>query len=142
MEGTITYRRKSYHVEAIRLTRENMRDIAEQNPLRRFEYAEETDVLGKVGTTPHIRAPYSGYGFLGDWLVIHEDIVEFYTNQAFTQKFVTISEELSADEKYAMVFQLVIAAMNKQGIAVFNGDGNGETDLVAAEAAKRILQVL
>lgn len=133
--------RKTYRVEAVRITTENIRDIAEHLGL---EYGEEPNTFGpdKKTPVPHITSVRKGYGFVGDWVVVYpnEDF-RFYPDKVFAEDFRTHSEQLSTDEKYAKVFELVTQAMRKQDAATYHGDSNG-MDLVAIETTKKLLNEL
>lgn len=130
--------RTSYRVQAVRITEENIRDIAEQLGL---EYRESSVGLDSP-PVPHVTAPKRGYGFIGDWVVVYEnDDFKFFPDKEFAEKFRTHSEQMADDEKYAKVFQTVVAALQIQAHASFHGDTDG-MDLVAIETTKKLLNEL
>lgn len=137
MDGTILYWRRSYSVKAVRLTVENIVQIAEELGL---DYSDDPNGFGHDTTTsvPHITSVRRGYGFIGDWIVVKEKDFQFFTNDVFAEKFRTHSEQMADDEKYAKVFQLVFGAMEAQAQATFHQDTDG-MDLVAIKTAKKII---
>lgn len=128
--------RKSYSVEAVRLTLDNYRQVAD---FLGGNYYEDT----KKG--PYIR--FGGNGapetFIGEWVVrITDDFYTSFSHEDFMGKFQTHSEHMAEDEKYAKVFQLVQKAMLAQDSATYHGDGAGGMDLVTIETTKKILDEL
>lgn len=135
----LDYRRKSYGVQAIRLTELNIREVAENFGC---DYSEEPNGFGSDTKTPVPNIMILGKRtFIGDWVVNVEGELSprFYTHEEFMHKFWTHAEEEVADEKYARVYQLVQAAMSKQDAATYHGDGYGDVHLVAVEVTKAIL---
>lgn len=130
--------RRAYKVQAVRITKDNILEIAEHLGL---EYGEES--IG-LDTPPveHVTAPKRGYGFIGDWVVVYQnDDFKFFPDKEFAEKFRTHSEQLAADEKYAKIFQIVVAALQIQAQASYHGDTDG-MDLVAIETTKKLLDEL
>lgn len=127
---TTRYWTKSEPVGAVRLTPENIREIALETG---FLYKE--DVSG----------PYIAYGKAeirpGLWLV-EDGNYYFFNHEDFSKRYWTHSEHMAEDEKYARIYQLVRGAMNKQDIATFNGGDNVGMDFVAEETTQRILRAL
>lgn len=123
---SVMYWRKSYPVEAIRLTSENMQQIA--------------DYLG--GEYYLAKDPYISYNndeaIAGDWVIKHEDRILFMTHEDFIACFKSHSEEISENVRYAKIFQLVASAMSKQDAATFHGDQEG-MDLLTIETVKKII---
>ncbi|AVD99497.1 hypothetical protein SEA_BING_75 [Streptomyces phage Bing] len=133
--------RRSYRVQAVRITKDNILEIAEHLGL---DYSEEPNQFGEDKTTPvpHITSVRKGYGFIGDWVVVYSnDDFKFFPDKEFAERFRTHSEQLAADEKYAKVFQIVVAALQIQAQASFHGDTDG-MDLVAIETTKKLLEEL
>lgn len=131
---SVTYWRKTFSVEAVRLTTDNMQQLA--------------DFLGASHITKHKKNADEFYidyggdeGYAGEWLVRNEDNYYFLGDEEFLKAYRTHSEQESEEARYAKVFQLVISAMNKQSSATYNGDQNG-MDLVAIETTKKILKEL
>jgi hypothetical protein len=127
----VTYWRKAYTVEAIRLTDSNMQTIA--------------DYLGaelciKSGDEPFIN--HGGdEGHVGEWLVKKGESFRFYLHEDFMRQYHTHDEQMANDEKYARVFQLVNAAMRQQDTATYYEDQTG-IDIITIETTKRILREL
>lgn len=124
----LVYWRKTYSVEAIRLTPDNIQVIS--------------DYLGAEFCVKSAKEPYIDYGgdegHIGEWLVESDGNRLFYSHEDFLQAFKTHAEEMSTNERYAKIFQLVASAMSKQDSATFNQDTDG-IDLVAIETTKRIM---
>lgn len=130
------YWRKTYKVEAVRLTEENAMQIAD------FMGADYWPASTNFGPEKHAYIQYMAEkAFIGDWIVMIGTRWEFYVHEDFLQKFRTHSEQETQDEKYARVFQLVTSAMHKQDAATYHGDSTG-MGLVAIEITKRILEEL
>lgn len=130
---TTTFWRKTYSVDAVRLTLENYKQIADYLG---WDYHEKGPDGPYIGDT-HPKAPEAA---IGDWVVKGEAGEEFltYGHDDFLEQFHTHSERISEDEKYAKVFELVTKAMRMQDSATYHGDTNG-MDLVAIETTKKIL---
>ena len=134
-----TFWRTSYPVKAVQLTEGNIRQIAEEIGA---EYWEEPDTFGLDKTTP---VPNIVYGksraFIGDYAAMHPDGggATFYARETFLGKFHTHSERMAKDERYAKIYAHIVSAMNKQASATWNGDSNGDMDIVAIETTKSIL---
>lgn len=136
---TTEYWRKTYRIEAVRLTLENMQQIA--------------DFLGGEFYTPSGKDPYirlgkgsglTGVGYLGEWFVkvgTEKDAYDFLSDEEFQKGFHTHNEQVANDEKYAAVFDLVMRAMAIQAKATYHSDTDG-LDLVAIETTKKILEEL
>lgn len=132
---------KSYRVQAVRITAENIRDIAEELG---FDYSEEPNGFGPDydEPVPHITTERKGWGYIGDWVVVYQnEDFRFFPDKEFAERFHTHSERLASDEKYARVFQIVIAALRIQANASYHGDTDG-MDLVAIETTKKLLEEL
>ncbi|QPX71411.1 hypothetical protein SscP1EGY_13 [Streptomyces phage SscP1EGY] len=136
---TSVYWRKSYSVEAVKITEENILELEKQLPAT--EYCNESVGLD-TPPVPKLYSEQRGYGYIGDWVVFYaEEFYEFHAEEVFRKKFHSHSEQLSKDEKYAKVFELVTKAMRTQDAATYHGDTTG-MDLVAIETTKKILEAL
>jgi len=129
---SVTVWRKTYSVEAIRLTNDNYQKVADEiggigetedgHPVVLFN-----SVVGKVEA------------FIGDWVIqISENRYYRMDPETFARKYHTHSERASEDEKYARVHNLVLEAMRKQDVATYHGDSNG-MDIVAVEITNKII---
>jgi hypothetical protein len=127
---TIKQWRKTYQVEAVRLTSDNMKTLADFLGADYYPFQE-----------PHI-----GYrrdeGYEGEWLVKKDEKYFFMAHDAFLENYHTHSERMARDEKYARVFQLVISAMKMQASATYHQDDTGEMDIVAISTTNAILGAL
>jgi hypothetical protein len=128
------YWRKSYRVQAVRITPDNIREIAEHLDVD----VRDDKVLDLPA--PRLSSPKKGMGFIGDWVVVYSnDDFRFFPDKVFADQFRTHSEQLTSDDKYAKVHQLVMHALHIQAQASFHGDTDG-MDLVAIETTKKILE--
>jgi hypothetical protein len=127
---SVPYWRKAYRVEAIRLTLENMQQIAD---FLGGDYSDIPDGMSKANIQY-----LGGIGWDGDWILKVGENYEFIGHEDFMTGYHTHSEQLSTDEKYAKVFQIVVTALQIQANATFHGDTDG-MDLVAIETTKRLL---
>jgi hypothetical protein len=125
---TTTHWRKTYPVEAVRLTPENMEVLAD------FLGTDYHDI---GDSKPYILVEGLP-GYIGDWLFrIGERRFEILPHEEFLDKFQTHSEQMTTDEKYAKVFQHITSAMHAQDVATYHGDTNG-MDIVAIQTAQKI----
>jgi hypothetical protein len=124
--------RKSYRVQAVRLTQENMREIAE---VIGGDYVERPNPV-----IPHI-TKNGNAGFVGDWYLYTKNIHLFFADDDFTSSFQTHAQTFSENEEYARIFQLVMSAMNATAKAVHDGGSTG-MDLLAMQTTRQILKQL
>lgn len=134
--STTKFWRKTFPVDAVRLTLDNYKQIADYLG---WDYRE-----GATG--PYIIEndhPLASEAGIGDWLVKGEsrDMYLVYNDEDFLAAFRTDTERMAEDEQYAKVHELVMGAMRKQDAATYHGESNG-MDLVAHETTKRILREL
>jgi len=132
-DETNKFQRKTYTVEAIRVTRHNYKQIA-------------TSVKGEfVEGSPG--GPYVKFledvAFSGDWVVRFEDgRYETFAHEDFVRNYQTHDEREKKDEKYAKIYGLVKAAMIKQDTATYHGESSAGMDLVAIQTTQKILDEL
>lgn len=128
-----TFWRKSYPVEAIRLTDDNLQQVADSIGGTIGETADGRPVMLFDSVVGKVEAA------IGDWIIqITESRFYRMDAETFAKKYGTHSERVAEDEKYARVHNLVCEAMVKQDSATYHGDSNG-MDLVAVEITKKIL---
>lgn len=124
----VTYWRKTYPVEAIRLTEHNIQTVA--------------DFLGAEYCTKSKDDHYISYGgeegCAGEWLVKEDEGYLFFSHEEFVKAFKTHAEEMSTNERYAKVFLAVATLASRQDAATFQGDTTG-MDLLIIETTKKIL---
>jgi len=123
--------RKSYRVDAIRLTEDNYKQVAIELGGEHFE-----------GGSCH--EPYIVLGGLdfpvGFWVVkLPNGNYQFEEHEDFLREYHAHAERNAEDEQYAKIYAHVVSAMNRQASATWNGDSNGDMDLVAIETTKSIL---
>lgn len=140
---TTTYWRNSEPVEAVRLTEENIQNIAYTlgalfDPVGNG-YGEDDDPVPNM-LSGKDRA------FVGDWVITnssHDAGHVFVSHATFMSKHKTHSERIADDEEYARVYLIVAGAMNKQESATFHDRGaSDEMELVTIYATKAILREL
>lgn len=140
---TTNYWRKTYHVEAVRLTPDNIRKIVEE-----IDGANLVDMSSLVLDAPsgesciEMNVDKREYAYIGDWISHVENSFAVHSHEDFMQKFWTEAEELTEDTNLAKVYQLVVSAMQKQGKATYHGDGLDGMDLVAMQTTKKILGMI
>lgn len=132
-EKATTHWRKTYTVEAVRLTLDNMQRISDWLGA---DYSEIPDEDSKANIQR-----MGDIGYDGDWILKRGDQYEFIGHEDFMQEYWTHPEQLASDEKYARVFQLVCEAMVKQDKATYHGDTRG-MDLVAKEITEKLLRAI
>lgn len=139
---TVPYWSKSEMVRAIRLTEDNIHQVAQEIG-REYSEGLNSMVGDKAPPIPFIMNGKSR-AFIGDWVAQLDDgfDIVFFEDEEFMKKFTTHTERAADDEKYAKIFQLVMSAMNKQDTATYHGDSNNGMDLVAISTTKQILNEL
>lgn len=133
--ATNKFWRKTYSVEAVRLTLENYKLIAD---FLGGEYFENSAHQG-----PYIQFNREE-AVLGDWVVrITETMYLTFSHEDFVKKFQTHAERQNNDEKYAKIYALVKGAMIKQDTATYHGEScSAEMDLVAIETVRKLMEEL
>lgn len=133
------YWRKSYRVEAVRITFENIQSVGEEIGADYYVSANPYNRLkGKPVPTLELDLATAR---IGDWVVKNGDHYTFMDDEEFLREFMTHSEQMANDEQYAKVFQIVVAALQIQANATYHGDTDG-MDLVAIETTKKLLDEL
>jgi hypothetical protein len=130
---TTSYWRKPNHVTAVRITDQNIKELADQ--------MDATFVHHSDDETPFIFVEGDQYGYAGDWLVLAEDKAELWKHEAFMRDFRTFAEEMAENEKLAKIHSLIVSAMSKQDAATYHGESSSGMDIVAMQTAKDILAV-
>jgi len=140
---TATYRRKTFRVQAIQVTEENLKEVADWcNGQVKIETSGPHGglgdpfilvLIGRVNGRPQHSAAR-----VGDWVTRLSSGNNFrvYHNKSFKEAF----EEMEVDmKKYAEVHQVVVNAMRKQDAATYNGESSRGMDEVADKATRNIL---
>jgi len=141
---TTTYQRKTFRVQAIRVTEENMKELADWCG-GQFKI-ETSGPHGGLGD-PYIQVaigrvqgrPQHASAYVGDWVTRLSAGNNFrvYKSKSFLEAFQEIANH---EEKYAEVHQVIVNAMNQQDKATWGGVGtSAEMDLVADKATRAIL---
>ena len=131
-----TYWRKTYSVEAIRITENNILEVAEACA---GDYDDRPNAFAMDRSTPvpHIVLTRS-MAFIGDWVVKVGDLWKVYTHEEFMRSFHTHDEEMANNSRYAKIFTLIGSAMAKQDRATFDQDQTG-MDLILIETTKKVI---
>jgi hypothetical protein len=121
---------KSYSVEAVRVTEQNIADIAREcggdyNELDRYMNVGNVNI------------------YVGDWVLeVGKGLYQFWSDEEFQEKFQTNVQRLSEDEKFAKITELVHGVALAQDSSTYHGDGVGEMDVVIETAVRKILREL
>lgn len=126
-----TFWRRSFQTEAIRLTLDNYRQIADYFG---EEYVEKSD------EGPFIKFR-GGEAYIGEWLVKRPNNENYRVldHEDMMKSYYTHSERMAEDERYARIHQYVVSAMKKQDGATYNSEYDG-MDLVAIETTNKIIE--
>jgi hypothetical protein len=135
---TNRYWKRTYPVRAVRITKENISDVAEQIGASYWE--DHT----RSGQAPYYHiASGSDIALVGDWVVSKEEGVYFFlSDEEFTKDYQSLEQRIASDEKFARVFKVVMGAMRAQDVATYFGDNQGEMSLIATKATEQILKGL
>lgn len=136
-----SYVRKSFGVDAIQVTSENMNAVAEWCG---GEVRDQVEIKGGVRNKnqAHIYLTAVGYrrqtmAFPGDWILCSGESFRVYTDKAFKHSF----EPVGTNDKHAEVLRLVLSAMSKQDVATHFGESSKGMDLVAENVTKQIVKL-
>lgn len=132
-----TFKRRTFRVQAVRVTKENMRDLAEWcgGELARTldeNYRDYISVpVGQVNGRVRLARAY-----VGNWITRLTEANNFrvYKDSSFTEAF------MSDEEKRAKVHQLVRAAMREQDSATYHGESSN-TGNTAEVITDRIMEL-
>jgi hypothetical protein len=137
---TATFERRTFKVQAIRVTAENIMELTG------WCGGELIDGHLPATNAMYIRVPVSNItgrrqtaeARVGDWITRLTDANNFrvYKNKSFLQAFQEIADE---SQKYAEVHQIIVNAMHKQDTATYNGESSRGMDAVADRATRAIL---
>lgn len=140
---TQTFERRTFRVQATRVTVENIMELT--------GWCRGVLVDGHLPTTnaAYIRVPISNIAgrqqtaqaHVGDWITRLTDTNNYrvYRDKSFLQAF----KEIASDaQKYSEVHQIIANAMRRQDLATYNGESSHGMDLVADKATRDILALL
>jgi len=135
---TATYERRTFRVQAIRVTAENIQEVA--------EWCDGTikDADLPATNAAYIRVPAYNRNptraRIGDWITRLGDSTNFrvYQNKTFLQAFREIFDE---QKRYAEVHAILWNAMLKQDVATYNGESSKGMDIVADKAVRNIIEL-
>lgn len=137
---TTMYQRRTFQVQAIRVTAENM--------LALTAWCDGALIDGHLlpSSEAYIRVPISNIAGrqqtaearIGDWITRLSDANNFrvYRNKSFLQAFQEIAND---EQKYAEVHQIIVNAMRQQDAATYDGEPSRGMDRVADKATRAVL---
>lgn len=142
---THDYVRKSFPVEAIQVTEENMKDVAEWCNGSVMRASVQKD--GEASRPRNfIRMNINGArnsrqttAFAGDWILKSAESFKIYTDKAFKGTF---TDPYKDQDLVSIVEQKVLTAMKAQDVATYYGEGSDGPLLVASQTAKEIVQII
>lgn len=142
------YSRKSFKVQAVQITKENILEIAR---MARGEYRTTVEIKGWNRNKPqdHIFLPRNvrtsgnqAMAFVGDWFLMVGASYRFYSEKAFKGIFQPKPETMKESERSAAVNALVRRAMLKQDAATYHGNSSSdELDIVVKETVEAITKL-
>jgi hypothetical protein len=136
------FTRKTFSIEAILVTRENMHDVAEWcggKVNSTFENGQEPGSFVRVPISqPRNHRPDMAFPEK-HWVLRTNSGYSVYTKPGFESSFVLVM--LDNAKRYADVHTLVWAAMIAQDAATYHGDTRG-MDILADATVKKILNIL
>lgn len=138
-----TYERKTFQVKAIRVTPENISEIAQWTGGGLRDYglpatnAAIVDVpIGQVNGRTIMEKAH-----IGDWVTCLANSKDFrvYRNKTFLQAFQASMEQV---EKYTKVHELLLKIARAQDAATFHGDSSGDVILLIEKTAHEICEMV
>lgn len=131
MIGTATYERRTFRVQAIQVTKENLEELAAWTG-------------GEISNTPNkfivipVHRRNTTRAYVGDWITRLGAGSNFrvYACSVFLEGFRQVHDE---QQKYAEIHQIIVNAMRKQDVATYHGESSKGMDIVADKATRNIL---
>ena len=139
-----TYERKSFQVKAVRVTAENIREIAEWTRGELKDIGLPTTNAATVGVpvgevNGRVKREWA---HIGDWvtsLVGDEKDFRVYKQSTFLHCFTQIMGET---EKFSKVHELLLKLALAQDSATYHGDSSGEMVLLVEKTAREICNII
>lgn len=137
---TATYERKTFRVEAVRVTSENLEEIAEWCGGRVIP-----ERIGYSRTFVQIPIGHNGlnviHAFVGNWVtcLVKTKSFRVYKEKSFLEAFRGI---MSETEKYAKVHELLMRIRHAQDVATYHGDTSEDVLLLVDRAAHQICEMM
>lgn len=126
----VSYWRKSYHVTAVRVTEENMKELAESINAGFVQHSEGEDGYIVLGG--------DFFAHKGDWIVLDGDSQERWTHEEFMKEFRTLSEVMTVSALQSSLHKIVMDAMHA---ARFGNENSDSPETIAMDAVKRIIEL-
>lgn len=137
----VLFERKTFRVEAVHVTRENLAEVAKWCEGEVKEGNRHPDDIEKyvdvvVNRIGRIRTEHA---YPGSWIsrLWEGSCFKIYSNKAFTEAFARVDTHQS---RYDEILQMVLDAMLKQDAATYHGDGSG-MGAVAKKTTEEILRL-
>jgi hypothetical protein len=138
---TAPFERATFRVEAVRVTTDNMEEIAEWCGGRVVE------TPGYAPGRKHIQIPTGPTGLglarahLGNWVtcLVKAKSFRVYKEKSFLEAFHSI---MSDTEKYAKVHEMLMKIRNAQDVATFNEEGHGDVLLLVDQTARQLCEMM
>ncbi|QBZ73610.1 hypothetical protein SEA_ROSAASANTEWAA_46 [Streptomyces phage RosaAsantewaa] len=135
---TKTYARKSFTVDAVQVTEENIRDVATWCGGTVAKKLDDTGRLYIKLERVNVSYKRRTMAFVGDWVLVSSTGFKIYENKSFKGVFEPI--DLTASQKFSKVHALVMDAMRRQDAETYNDTSSNATPY-GEEIAKRIMEV-
>lgn len=136
---TATYERKTFRVEAVRVTSTNMDEVAEWCGGRLVDSSNygRKHVMVPTGKNSESLAP----AFVGNWITCLDKGRSFrvYKERSFLEAFRGI---LSETERFAKVHEMLLKLALAQDRATYHGDSSGEMILLVEKTAREICEMM
>jgi len=138
-----TYQRRAFKVKAIRITRENINEIAKWTGSEvHYTYGSNGDFLViHVPTGKVSGRVFKTTAYIGDWVTCLADSPDFrvYRDKSFLQTFQAVLDET---EKYVKVHELLLKVARAQDSATYHGNSSGDVILLIEQTAHEICALI
>jgi hypothetical protein len=135
------YIRKNHEVEAVQVTYEWFKEIAEWcgGFIRTSTNVDRGELYIRV---PIVRRSQErgrpNRAYVGDWILKDGDGFKIYSNEAFTNVYSPVTPD---PKKYQAILRLVRFAMTQQDAAARNGKSSADTKDIAEQIARKIMEI-
>lgn len=138
---TATYERMTFRVEAVRVTTNNMEEVAEWCGGRVVDI--DTSGFGRK----HVQVPTGKDGMsiahanIGNWVtcLVKGNSFRVYKEKSFLEAFRGI---MSETERYAKIHELLMKIRTAQDSATYHGDGSADVVLLIDKVAHEICRMM
>lgn len=138
---TATYERKTFRVEAVRVTSDNMEEVAEWCGGR----VVNTDGFGYG--RKHVQVPTGkggesiAHAYIGNWVtcLVKAQSFRVYKEKSFLEAFSSI---MSETERFAKVYEMLMSIRHAQDVATYHGEGSADVLLLVDQTARQICEMM